>query len=168
MGVDGTTEDSGHPGIPLDRRDLRRFLSRERDVPCEVGQAGLLHLDLAKCGQHISDVVQERGVGPHDEDAGPAQALAVGIEQERQPVQARGGLSGAGSSLDHGRDFEGGAHNRVLLGLDGRHYVAHGADPRPFNLRGEEFTSEVGLGRVGQVLVLVRRDLAALEAETPS
>ena len=55
------------------------------------------HADLAQRGQHRADVVEEGAVRADDEHAGPVELGAEGVEQPRGPVQADGGLAGAGA-----------------------------------------------------------------------
>jgi hypothetical protein len=47
-------------------------MARTGDVPDQVGHSGLLDASLAERGQHLSDVVQERGIRPDHQHAGAA------------------------------------------------------------------------------------------------
>lgn len=82
------------------------------------------------------------------------------VQQERHPVQADGGLPGAGAALHADGAAEAAPDDLVLLGLDGGDDVAHRADAGPLDLRLEEAAGAGGLGGVGEVLVLVRGELA--------
>jgi hypothetical protein len=83
-------------------------------------------------------------------------------------VQADGGLAGARCALHAHGGGDVSAHDLVLLGLDRRDDVAHGAHPGALDLTGQDRAAPVGLGDVGEVLVLVRRDLAEVDAEAPT
>ena len=88
------------------------------------------------------------------------------VEQVRHPVQPDRGLARARRALDADGAAEVGAHDVVLLRLDGRDDVAHRPAARTFDLGGQDPRCAVSrFGAVEQVLVLVRREAAALEAE---
>ena len=82
-------------------------------------------------------------------------------------MQADRGLPGAGGALHTDGPRQLGADDHVLLRLDRRHDVAHRADPRPLDLGLEDRGVLLGLPS-GQVLVLVRREAALLEAVSPA
>ena len=91
-------------------------------------------------GEDVADVTQEGGVRSDDQHALAGQLVAVGVEQERRPVQADGGLPGARGPLDAHRLGELCADDHVLLRLDGRDDVAHrpdagSLDPEEMDLR---------------------------------
>ncbi|MGB8380004.1 MAG: hypothetical protein WCG47_01940 [Dermatophilaceae bacterium] len=118
--------------------------------------------------QHRTDVVEEGRVGPDDEHSGAREPVPVRVEQPGGPVQAHGGLAGPRRALDaHGRRRIG-PHQLVLLGLDGRDDVSHRPDPGAFDLLLQDRAVLRGLGRVLEVLVLVCRELAAVDAEPAS
>ncbi len=87
------------------------------------------------------------------------------VEQVRRAVQPDRGLAGARRPLDTDGLMELGAHDHVLLRLDGGDDVPHGSDARTFDLALEDL--RVALLLAGeQSLVLERGHLAVLEAET--
>ncbi|CAM5313230.1 hypothetical protein SXANM310S_07451 [Streptomyces xanthochromogenes] len=90
----------------------------------------------------------------------------MGVEEVRDPVQAHGGLSGAGTALHAHAAAQAGADDLVLLGLDRRDDVAHRAHAGAFDLRLEQLAGLRRFRRVREVLVLVRRQLAAGVAES--
>lgn len=96
----GPAEHLGHPGVALDDRGRRLVRAPHLDVGDEVVDGRLLDLQLAERGEDLLDVVEERAVRPDDEGAGAGEALAVGVEEVGDPVQADGGLAGAGAALD--------------------------------------------------------------------
>jgi hypothetical protein len=63
-------------------------------------------------------------------------------------MQANGGLAGARGALDADRLAGVGAHDVVLLGLNGRHDVAHRAGPWPLDLLDQQ-ADRLGRGRPG-------------------
>ncbi|GFN05968.1 hypothetical protein Smic_45240 [Streptomyces microflavus] len=75
-------------------------------------------------------------------------------------MQAHGGLPGAGTPLHTDGAAEATSYDLVLLGLDGGDDVAHRADAGPLDLGLEEAAGVGDLGGVGEVLVLVRGELA--------
>src|SRR5680860_662616 len=88
----------------------------------------------------------------------------MGVEQVRRAVQPYRGLPCAWCTLDADRPLEPGTDDQVLLGLDGCHDVAHGADPRPLDLGLEDL--RMSLLHSGQELfVLEGRHLPVLEPE---
>ena len=131
----------------------------------QVVHRRLPHRQLAQRGQHLLDVVQEGPVRPDDQGAGAGQPLPVRVQQIRHPVQPHRRLPGAGPSLHAHGPAEPAAHDLVLLRLDGRHDVPHRADTRPLDLPLEQLAGLRRLRRVGQMLVLVRREVAARVAE---
>ncbi len=165
MGAQGAAQHRRHPGVALDDRGRRVVRAAHLDVRHQVVDRGLGDLELAEGGQHLLDVVQERRVGPDDEGAGAGEPLAVGVEQVRDTVQADGRLPGAGAALDAHRAAESAADDLVLLGLDGGDDVAHRAHARALDLLLEQLARGGRLGRVGEVLVLVRGEVAAGVAE---
>src|SRR5690606_31326589 len=157
-------EDRRHPGVPFERRYLRR-LGRVV-VAEEPGDGRLVDLDLAEGGQHRRDVGQEGAVRADDHDAGAGQPLAVGEQQVGGAVQADRGLTGAGRALHAHGPVEVGADDVVLVGLDGRDDVAHGAGAGPLDLLGEDLRGVRALAvRPVERFVLVGGQLAALVAE---
>ncbi len=78
------------------------------------------------------------GLGAEDQQSAPPDALRVGVEQVRGPVQSDGGLPGARGALDADRGGEVRADQVVLLGLDGGGDVPHGSDAGPFDLAGDD------------------------------
>ncbi len=166
MGADRPPQHLGHPGVALDDGGGGLVLAPDLDAGAhQVVDGGLLDLQLPEGGQHLFDVVEEGTVRPDDQGAGAGEPLAVRVQQVRHPVQAHGGLPGAGPALHADRAAESAADDLVLLGLDGGDDVAHRADAGPFDLRLEEAAGLLGLGGVGEVLVLVRGQLAAGVAE---
>jgi hypothetical protein len=87
------------------------------------------------------------------------------VEEEGGPVQPDRGLARPRAALDADRLLEGRAHEVVLLGLDGRHDVAHRPDVRPLDL-GPQRRRRDGLVRaLLEALVLEGGELAAREPE---
>lgn len=103
---------------------------------------------LSPCGQHLGDVGEEGAVGSEDEESAALDALGVGVEEVRGPVQADRGLAGAGGSLHTDGGGEVGADEVVLVGLDGGGDVAHGADTGALDLAGDDTAALTG-GRGG-------------------
>ena len=128
---------------------------------------------LAQGGENGLDVAQEYAGRAHQEHAGALQPLALGVEQVGDAVQGDGRLARAGPSLDHHQAPVGRADDLVLLGLDGRHDVAHPALARRVErahqgaLARELQVLAVGVGGVQQLVLqrrhraLARRDVAA-------
>ncbi len=169
---DGAADDLGHPPVALEGPHLGRFGAADADLPAALGRRRqefvdrpLVHLDLAEGRQDRRDVLQERAVRTDDEDALPRQAFPVRVQQPRGAVQADGRLPRAGGSLDADRRLGVGADEGVLLGLDGGDDVAHRARARTLDLAGQDVRGGVHLGLVGEVLVLVGRQAALLDAE---
>jgi hypothetical protein len=131
----------------------------------ELVDGDVLRLDLAERRQHLRDVREERPVGPHDEHAAAPQPVTVGVEQVRGAVQADGGLAGPWRALNADRLDDVGAHDLVLLRLDGRDDVAHRSGARTLDLGLQDAAAQVVLRRVDEMLVLVRGEGAGLEAE---
>ena len=77
----------------------------------------------------------------------------IGVEEVRRAVQADGGLAGARGALHADGPVQLGAYEVVLLGLDGRRDVPHGADAGALDLPGEDRAGPRRLPR-RQVLVL--------------
>ena len=80
-------------------------------------------------------------------------------------MQADGGLAGAGGALDAQRGVEVGAHEVVLVGLDGGDDVAHRAHARTFDLRPQQAGVQSQVLAAVEVLVLHRGQDAVGEAE---
>lgn len=97
-------------------------------------EGGLPYAGLAQRGQHLGDVRQEGAVGTEDQHAAAADALRVGVEQIRGPVQPDGGLAGARGALHTHGGAQISSYEIVLLGLDGRGDVPHGPDAGPLDL----------------------------------
>jgi hypothetical protein len=168
-GVHRVLQHLGQPRVTLQGRDVGGVLAAYRHPRTDqLVEGDLPHVDLAERGQHSSDVGEECGVGADDEDATAAQPVGEGVEEVRRTVQADRGLPRPGGALDADGVGDVGADDDVLLRLDGRDDVAHRPDARTLDLGGEDPTLVARLGLVEQVLVLVRRDLAALEAEAAS
>ena len=129
--LDRAGEHLGHPDVALERHHLRRLVGRRDDTREQL--AGRGHDDgvgLAERRQHLVDVAQEDPVRPDDEHAGAGDPLAVGVDQERGPVQRDRRLAGARAALHHEHAGERRADHRVLVGLDRRDDVAHVAAAR--------------------------------------
>ncbi|CAM5642604.1 hypothetical protein SGRIM128S_09649 [Streptomyces griseomycini] len=123
-----------------------------------LGEGRLPYAGLAEGREDFGDVRQERAVGPEDEQSAAPDALRVGVEQVRRPVQADGGLAGAGGALHAHGDAQVPADEVVLPGLDGGRDVPHGPDAGPLDLPGDESADPRALLRLPlpplQVLVL--------------
>ncbi len=151
--VEGGGEHGGHPGVVLDRRGGRGLPGADRHGGDQVVDRGLRDLDLAQGRQHRRDVGQERPVRADHQHAGPAQPLAVQVEQVGGAVQADGGLAGAGRALHADRDVQVGPDQLVLLRLDGGDDVAHGPDAGPLDLGGQDPARGAELLTAVEVLV---------------
>ena len=121
------TERGGDLLIALDRGGPGRVGAAGVDAGEERGLGGEQDTGLTECGQHLGDVAQEGGVGPHDQHGAAVDELAVLVQEEGGPVQRDGRLPGAGTALDDQDPAVGGADDAVLLGLDGPNDVAHAA-----------------------------------------
>ncbi len=161
--ADRAAQHLGHPGVAFDHGGRGRV--RTADLQSLAGDqvlhGGLPDLQLAQGRQDLLDVVQEGTVRPDDERARAGEPLAVGVQQVRDPVQADRRLAGAGAALYADGAGQPRADDLVLLGLDRRDDVAHGADARPLDLLLEQLADAGRLGGVGEVLVLVRGQLPA-------
>jgi hypothetical protein len=110
-------------------------------VPCDLLLEGRLpYTALAQRGQHLRDVGEEGPVGSEDEQSAAADALRVGVEKVGGPVQSDGGFPGARGALHAHRNGQVPSYEIVLIGLDGRGDVPHGADPGPLDLPGDDVT----------------------------
>ncbi|WP_345403638.1 hypothetical protein [Nonomuraea salmonea] len=143
----GLGDHVGHPRVALDRGHLGAVAPGGGDAGVELADRGQQHVGLAERGQHLLDVAQEGEVGAEDEHAAPLEALAVGVEQVRGPVQGHDGLAGARSALHHQHPVEVAADDAVLLGLDGGDDVAH-ASRAPLVEGGEQRGLAVERGAV--------------------
>ncbi len=135
-------------GQRVGHRQAALHLGRARGVGRRRGHAGeelagrgQQHPGLAQRRQHLPDVAEEGGVGPHDQDGAPGQLLAVRVQQIRRAVQRHDGLAGAGAALDDEHAAVRGADDPVLLGLDGLHDVVH-----PPGARGVQRREQHGIG----------------------
>ncbi|MEO3870960.1 hypothetical protein ABGB18_19285 [Nonomuraea sp. B12E4] len=122
----------------LDGRSLLAVDGGDRDGGEQALQRGLLDLQLAERGQHGRDVAEEGPVGTEDQHAAAFQPGAVRVQQVGGAVQADRRLAGAGRALHTQGDLQAGAYEVVLLGLDGGHDVAHGADAGALDLGGQQ------------------------------
>ena len=150
-----------HARVPLEDGDLRRVHRPHRNPRGQVGDGGLLDVDLAEGGQHLLDVAEERPVRPDDEDAGARELPAVRVQQVGRAVQADRGLPVPGRPAH--RLGQRGPHDLVLVGLDGGDDVPHRADCATLDLRPEQ-RALVLVARSEQ-LVLVAGELPVGEAE---
>jgi hypothetical protein len=97
----------------------------------------------------------------------------VGVEQVGHPVQPNRGLPGSWRALHTEALVGTGADDVVLVRLDGRHDVAHGARPRPFDLLDEDAADRRaragagGLAGPGELLVFIGGELSPGEPEPP-
>ncbi len=172
VGPDGAAQHLGQPPVALEGRDVGGLGGADRGVVAhDLLDGRLAGVDLAQGGQDVADVPQEALVRPDDEHAPASELVAVRVQEVGRAVQAHGGLSRARRTLDHERALERHAHDDVLLGLDRRDDVAHGAGARALDLGLEDLRVRVGVavGKVagqlgpGQRLVLERREMAAGE-----
>ena len=148
---------------PLRTATSRRVHRADRHPGGELGDRGLLDVDLAERGQHLLDVAQERAVRPDDEDAGAGQLAAVRVEQVGRPVQADGGLAGARARPGR-RSTRSAGRGRCRPGRAGwwRRCRASG---RCAGARSPRAGSALVVVPGAQELVLVAGELAAGEAE---
>ncbi|MGH3179222.1 MAG: hypothetical protein ACRDPF_35760 [Streptosporangiaceae bacterium] len=167
----------GAPGTGKTAVGLHRaayLLYAHRD---QLADGGLGDVELAERGQDVADVGEEGLVRPDHDHAAPPDLLAVRVQQVRDPVQPDRGLPGAGCALHADGLRCVGAHDIVLVGLDGRDDVPHGPRPRPLDLVDQDPARPGGRdgGRTvrgavlgpGEQLVLVGGQLAAGEPEAP-
>ena len=155
----------GHPRVALEGGDVCRFVRGGRRRTDQITHRGLGDAALAQRGKHLPDVVQEGVVGPDDEHSRAPQPVRVRVEQVRGTVQAHRCLAGARRALHAQRGVQVGAHEVVLVGLDGGDDVAHRAHPRTFDLLAQQVRTQAqGLALV-EVLVLVGGQFAVVEAE---
>ena len=97
--LQGAAQHLGHPRVALEDGDLG--VRPRGPGPGRSGRrpwSGRTSTSPS-AGRTSRDVVQERPVRADDQHAGPAQPLAVHVEQVGGPVQADGGLAGAGRAL---------------------------------------------------------------------
>ncbi len=127
-----------------------------------VPQRGLPYAGLAEGGQHLGDIGEEGPVGPEDQQAAAADALRVGVQQIRGPVQADSGLAGARGALHTHGEGEIAPYQLVLLGLDGGRDVPHGSDAGPLDLPRDDL-ARPGLAPV-EVLVLQAGEIGGVPA----
>ena len=166
-----------HPRVALDDRGRLVVRAADLDRGDQLADGGLGDVDLAERGQHVADVREEGLVRPDHDHAAPPDLLAVRVQQVRDPVQPDRGLPGAGRALHADGLRRVGAHDIVLVGLDGRDDVPHGSRPRPLDLVDQDPARPGGRdrGRTGRAaalgpteeLVLVGGQLAACEPEAP-
>jgi hypothetical protein len=168
IGPEGFPEHFRHAYVMFDRRRRRRVDRLDRHPADEPVHCRLLHLDLAERRQDRTDVGQEGRVGADDQHAGPPEPFAMQVEKVGGAVQADRGLSGAGRALHADRVVQLGPDELVLLGLDGRHDVAHRPDARPLDLGGQDAALGAQLLAAVEVLVLEAGQLAPYEAEAPA
>jgi hypothetical protein len=172
----------GHPRVALDPRGTLvvaaadPYAGPRRD---HVGHGDLGDIHLAERRQHIADVGQEGAVRPDDQHAPASHPLPVCVEQVRDAVQPHRGLARPRRALHADGPVRAGADDVVLVGLDRGDDVTHRARPGPLDFRQQDVADRrrarqsprrggrgCGRGR-GEVLVLVRGELAAGEAEPP-
>jgi hypothetical protein len=91
----------------------------------QLGRGRQQHPGLAERGQDLLDVPEEDRAGPDDEHAAAGDPVPVGVQQVGGPVQGHRGLAGARPALHDEHAVQRRAHDGVLLGLQGRHDVAH-------------------------------------------
>ena len=135
-------------GSPLTRATSGSRLVDAAHARVEVAGRRQHDAGLAERRQHLLDVAQEERVGPDQQHAAAGQAVAVGVEEVRRPVQRHGGLAGAGTALDDQRTRQVAADHPVLLGLDGRDDVAH--PPGAVGADGGHQGALAGQGRPGR------------------
>jgi hypothetical protein len=163
--TDGVAQDGRHPGVTLERRGAGASTchgpaaATSRPRSCARPRPRRAPAAPPRCGRG-------RPVGADDEHPLPREPLAMGIEQPRRAVQSDRGLAGAGGALDADTRAGVAAHDLVLLGLDGRDDVAHRPDARALDLGGQDRAAPGGRRRVGQMLVLVCRELAPRRPRT--
>ena len=162
---EGSGQDSGHAGVVLDDGGLRGVDPSHRDPYEQIIHSGLRDVYLAERRQDGGDVTQERPVGTDDEHAGAPEAFAVRVEQVGGAVQADGGLSRARRPLHADGLVEVGAHQHVLVGLDGRDDVAHRPDAGALDLGGQDPRGGAELLTAIELLVLESGERSAGEAE---
>lgn len=163
----------GEPAVPLEGRDGGGVGATHGVLGAEPGQRPggqlldrrVLGVDLAQGGEDVADVAKEAGVGSYDQDALARELVAVGIEEVGGAVQPDRGLAGPRCPLDADRLRHRRPHDDVLLGLDGRHYVAHRPDPGALDLLLEDAGVGRRDGRRPEGLVLERGDLSGGEPE---
>ena len=148
---DGAAQDVQHRQAALRGGHLVRIDGGGDDALREPAGGGEHHRRLAQRREHAPDVPDERGAGPHDQHAAAGQPLAVGVEEVGDAVQRHGGLPSPGAALDHDDTGERQPDDRVLLGLDRRHDVAHRRSARRLQ-RGEQCR----IGRGSGIGVLVQ------------
>ncbi len=154
----------GHPRVALDRGRLVGVGAADGRGRDQVGHRGLGDVELAERGQHVPDVGEEGEVRAHDDHAAPGHLLLVRVEEVRHPVQADGGLPGAGRALHaHGRG-RAGPDDVVLLGLDRRDDVAHRAGSWALDLVDQQVAGGLkvslvpnGPGRLRRLSLLLNR-----------
>lgn len=129
--LDRAAEELGHRGVPLEA--CHSVLVVQEGLDPGEHLAGGEHHDagLAEARQHPFDVAKEPGGGGHDQHPHVLQPPTVGVQQVCRAVQRDGGLARAGTALDHQHAAALGADDAVLLGLDGRHDVAHTSGALP-------------------------------------
>src|SRR4029077_4336877 len=116
---------------------------------------------------NLLDVLEELPVRPDYQRAAAFEPVAVRVKQERDTVQADGGLTGPGRALYAHGFAEVGPDQLVLLGLDGGDDVAHRPDARPLDLGGQDAALGAQLLAAVQVLVLEAGQLTLDEPEPP-
>ncbi len=162
--VQGPAEHLRHPGVVLHGRRALVVLRRDRVPGDLVRDRRLAYTRLAQRRQHLRDVGEEGAVGAEDQQSAAADALRVGVEEVRGPVQPDGRLAGAGGALDTDGGAEIRPHEVVLLRLDGGGDVPHGAEAGPLDLGGEKAAGAGGDRAAGyatavQALVLQPREV---------
>ncbi len=147
---EGVTVIGAHPCVQRPAQYLRRagvvleeggrfvVLAGHRVPGDLLGEGRLPYAGLTEGGQDLRDVGEEGPVRPEDEQAAAPHALRMGVEQIGRPVQADGGLAGAGSTLHAHGEAQVAADEVVLLGLDGGGDVPHRADTGPLDLLGDD------------------------------
>ncbi|CAB4876041.1 unannotated protein [freshwater metagenome] len=90
-----------HRQSALDLGGQSRILALRTDSGVQIADRRQQYPGFAQRRQHLADVVEERGVGPDDEDTALAELLTVRVQQIRCSVQCHGRLAGARSALHH-------------------------------------------------------------------
>jgi hypothetical protein len=131
------------------------------------------HTGLAERGQHLPDVAEKGRIRSDDQYGAFGELFPVRVQQIGGPMEGDRGLARSRSALHDEDTALRGADDPVLLGLDGRHDVAHppGAGAAQ---RGEQHLVGVvglvaGAGGVGEVhdLVVQRGDRPPLRGDVP-
>jgi hypothetical protein len=142
---DGAAQHVQHRQPALGASHLVRIDGARHDAVRQPAGGGEHHRRLAQRGEHAPDVVDEPGAGADDQHAAAGQPLAVGVEQVGDAVQRHRRLPGPRAALDHDDAGQRQPDDRVLLGLDRAHDVAHRRSARRLQ-RGEQRRIGRGFG----------------------